>query len=54
MSLSEKTGDSKDTMRLKCYFCGKSVSNEVPQDTTIRAVLVCPECIQAEKVLIPE
>jgi len=41
-------------MRLQCYFCGKSVSNEVPQDTVIRAVLVCPECIEAHKIEIPE
>lgn len=32
-------------MRLQCYFCGKSVSNEVPEETVVRAVLVCPECI---------
>jgi len=34
-------------MRLQCYFCGRSVSNEVPQDTVVRALLVCPECIEA-------
>jgi hypothetical protein len=34
-------------MRLYCYFCGKSVSNEVPDDTIVRACLECPECIEA-------
>ena len=32
-------------MRLQCYECGKSVSNEVPEETIIRALLLCPECI---------
>jgi hypothetical protein len=32
-------------MRLFCFFCGKSVSTEVPDDTILRAVCVCPECI---------
>lgn len=35
-------------MRLTCFHCGKSVSNEIPNDTVVRAVLECPEC--AEKV----
>jgi DNA-directed RNA polymerase subunit RPC12/RpoP len=33
-------------MRLICFNCGKSVSNELPDTTTIRAALVCPECIE--------
>jgi hypothetical protein len=33
-------------VRLYCYFCGKSVSNEVPRDTVVRALLECPECIE--------
>ena len=32
-------------MRLLCYNCHKSVSNEVPEDTIVRALLLCPECI---------
>jgi hypothetical protein len=32
-------------MRLFCFFCGKSVSTEVSDDTILRAVCVCPECI---------
>lgn len=39
-------------MRLPCYGCGKSVSNEVPDDTILRACAFCPECIQAGKVAI--
>jgi len=37
-------------MRLLCYFCGKSVSNEVPEETVIRAVLACPECVETGHV----
>lgn len=33
-------------MRLRCYNCTKSVSNEVPDDTTVRALILCPECIE--------
>lgn len=32
-------------MRLHCWFCGKSVSTEVSEETIVRAALVCPECI---------
>jgi hypothetical protein len=34
-------------MRLQCYFCGKSVSNELPEETVVRALLICPECVEA-------
>jgi hypothetical protein len=30
------------------------VSNEVPEETVVRALLVCPECIEAGKVHILE
>lgn len=33
-------------MRLYCTFCGKSVSTEVPDQTIVRAVFACPECIE--------
>lgn len=33
-------------MRLLCWECRKSVSTEIPEDTIIRATLVCPECFQ--------
>jgi hypothetical protein len=32
-------------IRYHCFFCAKTVSNEVPNDTVIRAALICPECI---------
>jgi len=41
-------------MRYFCYFCGKSVSSELPEESVIRAILVCPECIEAKRILIPE
>jgi hypothetical protein len=37
-------------MRLRCYECGKSVSNEVPDETIVRALLICPECLQRADV----
>jgi hypothetical protein len=40
-------------MRLFCYICTKSVSNEVPDDTVVRAMLVCPECIEAKRIIFP-
>lgn len=41
-------------MRYHCHFCGKSVSSELPHDSVIRAILVCPECVEARKIIIPE
>lgn len=41
-------------MRYHCYFCGKSVTTEMAHDSVIRAILVCPECIQAGKVRFPD
>jgi hypothetical protein len=41
-------------MRLYCTFCGKSVSSEVPEDAVVRAALVCPECLEAGKIILPE
>jgi len=41
-------------MRLFCWFCHKSVSNELPNDSVVRAVCVCPECIEAGKIQVPE
>ena len=41
-------------MRIYCYFCGKSVSTEVPDETVLRALAVCPECIQQKRILITE
>lgn len=43
-----------ERMRLICYFCGKSVSNEVPEGTVVRAALVCPECIEKGRITLPD
>ena len=32
-------------MRLFCWYCFKSVSSELPNNTLVRAIAVCPECI---------
>lgn len=41
-------------MRYACSTCGKCVTTELPNDSVIRAILVCPECIEWRKVIIPE
>ena len=41
-------------MRYHCGCCGKSVSSELPNDSIIRAFLVCPECLSAERILFRE
>jgi DNA-directed RNA polymerase subunit RPC12/RpoP len=41
-------------MRYFCWTCKKSVTSELPDDSIIRAVLVCPECIEAKRVVIKE
>jgi len=33
-------------MRLKCNYCGKIVSTEIPENSVIRADVKCPECIE--------
>ena len=35
-------------MRIRCSECGKSVSSEVPDNTIIRAWVVCPECFEGD------
>lgn len=32
-------------MRIRCSWCGKPVSTEVPDGTIVRAFVECPECI---------
>jgi len=32
-------------MRYYCQYCHKSVSSELPDDSVIRATLICPECL---------
>jgi thiamine monophosphate kinase len=33
-------------MRLKCHYCGEAVSGEVPEETVVRAISICPACIE--------
>lgn len=32
-------------MRLRCWYCHKSVSTELPDGMLFRAIAICPECI---------
>lgn len=41
-------------MRIYCWTCGKSVSSELPGDSVLRAVAVCPECIEARRIVFAE
>ena len=34
--------------KLKCAECNKDVSTEIPSNTIVRAVVMCPECYAAE------
>jgi hypothetical protein len=38
-------------MRYRCWFCKKSVTSELPEESIIRAMLICPECIQAGRMV---
>jgi len=33
-------------MRLLCWYCHKSVSSELPEDSIFRCLAICPECIE--------
>ena len=33
-------------MRIFCWYCHKSVSSELPNWAIVRAIAVCPECIE--------
>ena len=41
-------------MRGWCWFCQKSVTSDLPEGTVIRALMVCPECIDRQAVVIPD
>lgn len=45
-------------MRLRCWYCHKAVSTELPDDMLFRAIAVCPECIaessEAKEYLLGE
>jgi DNA-directed RNA polymerase subunit RPC12/RpoP len=34
------------TYRVRCMQCGKSVSSPLAEPVTVRAWVICPECIQ--------
>jgi hypothetical protein len=34
-----------DSYRVRCYSCGKSVSNPLPLPVIVRAQVECPECM---------
>ncbi|OFW47594.1 MAG: hypothetical protein A2163_00815 [Actinobacteria bacterium RBG_13_35_12] len=36
-------------MILYCSICGNAVSNDLPNNTIVRAGLVCPECLENGK-----
>lgn len=36
-------------MKYACWHCGKSVTSELPEDSVIRAILVCPECVERDQ-----
>lgn len=36
-------------MRIRCWYCNKSVSTEVPDETVFGAVAQCPDCIAVDK-----
>ena len=48
LETDEGTKNMTDTIRLRCYHCGKSVSTPVPASTIVRAVLECPECSEQQ------
>lgn len=31
-------------MKIRCFYCGKSVSSELSDDVVLRATVECPEC----------
>lgn len=36
-------------MRLYCFYCGKSVTNEIPDGVIFRAIATCPECTEKDR-----
>jgi predicted amidophosphoribosyltransferase len=36
-------------MKLQCADCHKAVSNELPENTVVRGVAICPECLEKEE-----
>ena len=44
----ERMADS--TYRVRCMVCGKSVSSPLVEPVTVRAWVICPECIERHGV----
>jgi formylmethanofuran dehydrogenase subunit E len=42
--------EERKTEHIRCNECGQSVSSPTPKGTTIRAYVLCPECLE----MIPE
>lgn len=40
--------------RLYCYFCLKPVSSKLSYEVIVRALVVCPECVEQQKVIVIE
>jgi hypothetical protein len=38
-------------MRIRCTYCDKPVSTQVPVDFSLRAVVICPECTREREKL---
>jgi hypothetical protein len=36
-------------MKLRCNICGDPVTDEVPEDTVVKAWLICPNCEEKGK-----
>jgi hypothetical protein len=47
MPLAEEVPMEDGTYRVRCMQCGKSVSSPLTAPVTVRAWVICPECIQA-------
>lgn len=41
---------SDGTYRVRCMNCGKSVSSALVEPVTVRAWVICPECIERDGV----
>jgi hypothetical protein len=40
-------------MRFMCWLCYRSVTSDLPEGSIIRAVLLCPACIERLRAQIP-
>ena len=36
-------------MKITCLNCGKTVSSPIPEETVVRASIICPECLEKEE-----